>query len=134
MEDNYDDVDNYTEFSSITKPVFSVIHIPPFIAAYEEYVAIPTPLFKETLQDEDWTTQVLLEEIQMFLPQRGDISKGGNNTRDPKAFAFTAQRLFPVGRIFSSHKQLDRTDRMFGSHWAVQLTHSGTIIGCHYGC
>ena len=22
---------------------------------------------------------------------------------------------------------------MFGSHWAVQLTHSVTVIGCHYG-
>ena len=38
------------------------------------------------------------------------------------------------GRIFASHKQFDQTARMFGSHWYFQLTHSGTFIGCHYGC
>ena len=78
--------------------------------------------------------QGLLKEIQKCLPQRGDISKGGHNTIDPKAFTSAAQRLFPVGRIFASHKQLDWTAIMFGSHWYFQLRHSGTVIGCHYGC
>ena len=54
MEDNDDNDDNYTELSSITQPIFSVIHIPLFLAAYEYYVARPPPLFKEKLQDDDW--------------------------------------------------------------------------------
>ena len=78
--------------------------------------------------------QGLLKEIQKCLPQRGDISEGGHNTSDPKAFTSTAQRIFPVGRIFAGHKQLDWKAIMFGSHWAFQLMHSGTVIGCHYGC
>ena len=46
MEDNDDDNGNYTEYSSITQPVFSMIHIPPFLAAYKYYVARTPPLFK----------------------------------------------------------------------------------------
>ena len=41
-------------------------------------------------------TQGFLAEIQKCLPQRGDISEGGHNTRDPKAFASAAHRLYSV--------------------------------------
>ena len=129
MEENNDNDDNCTVLSSITQPVFSIIHLTNFLGAYEDYTARPPPLFKEKLLDEDWMTQGLLKEIQKCLPQRGDISEGGHNTRDPKALASAAQRVFPVGLIFASHKQLDQTARMCGSHWAVQLKHSGTVIG-----
>ena len=75
-------------------------------------------------------TQGLLEEIQNCLPQCGDISEGGHNTRYPKAFVSAAQRLFTVGHIFASHKQLNQAAQMFVCHWAVHIMHSGTVIGC----
>ena len=56
------------------------------------------------MEDEDWTTKGLLKEIETCLPQRGEISEGGHNNRDPKAFASAAQRLFSLSRIFASHK------------------------------
>ena len=34
-----------------TQPVFSIIHPPPFLTAYEDYVARPPPMFKEKLED-----------------------------------------------------------------------------------
>ena len=66
MEDNDDDEENSTEVYSITQPVFSIIHIYPFLAAYEDYAAIPQLLFKENMKNEDWMTQGLLDEIHFF--------------------------------------------------------------------
>ena len=53
MEDSDDDDENSTEFYSITQPVFSIIHLSPFLAAYKDYIARPPALFKENLEEED---------------------------------------------------------------------------------
>ena len=73
------------------------------------------------------------EEIQQCLPKRADINNNGENTRDHQSLELSAARLFPEGRVFASHKQLDQAMRHFSSAWAFQMTHPSTFIGCHYG-
>jgi hypothetical protein len=116
-----------------TVPTFSThtIYIPDFLALY-----IISPLSwalqnKELLK-EDWLTPGLLSEIEALAPSPTEIEADQDNRRDPSAFQNKIAKLFPVGRIFASFKQLDQAADMFLSSWAIKKTHHGKCIQCSY--
>jgi hypothetical protein len=119
-----------------TVPTFGLmsthtIYIPDFLALY-----IVSPLSwdlqnKELLK-EDWLTPGLLLEIEALAPAPSEIQADQDNRRDPTAFQNKIAKLFPVGRIFASFKQLDQAADIFLSSWAIKKTHHGKCIQCSY--
>ena len=72
---------------------------------------------KDVLSKVDWLTTGLRNEITSCFPQKVDIDKKRSNARDPIAFAEKAQKLFPIGRVFLSYKQLDQVAELFCNAW-----------------
>ena len=106
------------------------IYIPNFRKLYNDTNKYPCDRYKEIMKDLDWITPQLNNEILDCLPAEGDISLCGSNSRNHDAFAIAAKKLFPIGRIFASPKQLDQVADKFCSKWAVKKIHPGRYIGC----
>jgi len=79
----------------------------------------------------DWLTEGLLHEIEECSPVATDIDGLQDNSRSGEVFAKACNRLFPQGRMFASHKQLDQVVRKFAEAWAFKTTHSGWVLKCH---
>ena len=62
-----------------------------------------------------------------------EISCTGHNNRDTVECANAAEKLFPVGRIFASHQQIDQILVRFSDRWGFRKTHPGCYLACHYG-
>eukprot|EP00957_Ditylum_brightwellii_P164293 12507605-Ditylum_brightwellii.AAC.1 len=60
------------------------------------------------LSKNNWITSELRKEVLKLFPTKEDIGVSDGNCKDRAALARNASILFPVGRIFYSHKQLDQ--------------------------
>ena len=87
----------------------------------------------KTIEEENWLTDGLVDEIQSLFPPRDEIDSTDNNTRDPLAFKAKASKLFCVAHIFTSSRQLEQAATMFLNAWAVTRDFSSKSIQCFYG-
>ena len=109
------------------------VYIPSFVEELHNVERYPPGETKKILARKEWITGGLMNEIQMLFPNNKTIDKRNGNERDRDAFALNAAKLFPVGRIFASNKQLEQAAELFCNAWAVKKTHPGKYIGCFYG-
>ena len=106
------------------------IYVPQFRKEYADLSKYPSESYKDIMSDLNGITPKLDAEIETSFPENGDTSLSGSNTRNHEAFALAAKKLFPIGRIFASMKQLDQVADKFCSKWAVKKTHPSKYIGC----
>eukprot|EP00957_Ditylum_brightwellii_P188798 14371347-Ditylum_brightwellii.AAC.1 len=110
-----------------------ILYAPDFVDECCDVLKYPLLEMKKVLAAKQWVTDGLMCEITDCFPSTGIINKLNDNERDSDLFAEKAVLLFPVGRIFASSKQLDQAAELFCNVWAVEKTHPGKYIGCHYG-
>jgi hypothetical protein len=84
------------------------------------------------LQEKNWLTTGIIAEISSLFPTAVDVNPS-TGERDEAKFVENCQPLFPLGRIFASHKQLDQVAKMFLEAWAISKAHNGKKISCHLG-
>jgi hypothetical protein len=112
----------------------SPVSIPHFRAGYEQllYDGVETrKVLSVKMQQENWITNDLWEEIDGLLPERAE--KDGSGKRCPEAYLCKIGQLFPVGRVFASFTQLVQVSKIFLDAWAVQKVHCQKKITCLYG-
>ena len=80
----------------------------------------------------DWLTPELHGEINSCLPKVDDIDPQNKNARNQEAFETHCQQLFPIGRKFASHVQLDQFASRFLDKWAILKVKAGKSIRCFY--
>ena len=85
---------------------------------------------KVMLEDTDWLTATVLVELDGYAPKKEDIND--NRIRDNQSYSIECEKLFPVGRIFSSKKQLLQTISEFSLPWGAIVTCTGSKVCCHY--
>lgn len=113
--------------------VLYTIYIPTFLDGFLQSERPLSELNVELLR-QNWLTPDLVREIEDCFPNKQQISNTpeGDNIRDPQAFKVKAAKLFPVGRIFASYKQVDQVSQMFLDAWAVNKVHSAKMVRCFY--
>ena len=109
------------------------LYCPEFIPNLYDTNKFPVNETKNVLSKKNWITLELRNEVLKLFPTKEDIDVSDGNRRDRDAFARNASRLFPIDRIFYSHKQLDQVADLFCNAWAVKKTHPGKYIGCYFG-
>lgn len=85
-----------------------------------------------SVKDCNWITDGLLKEIQSLFPTSDEIDSADNNKRDLNAFKVKAAKLFSVGRIFASYRQLEQAATLFLNAWAVTRVVAPKSIQCYY--
>jgi hypothetical protein len=111
-----------------TPGAFETLYVPDFVDDHDP----DNPQSKKELEEGNWVTFGLELELKECLPTRVDVSLDGDNRRDSQSLQVAASRMFPVGRIFASSKQLEQVCRRFADAWAFQITHSGKKLACHF--
>ena len=112
---------------------FTTLYIPSFVEEYKRFeVHPPSKSTVDVLSKLNWLTDDLLNEIEQCSPKNTDIDRNNDNSRCKEAFSKACDRLFPKGRMFASHKQLDQVVSKFAEAWAFKTTHSGWAVQCHY--
>lgn len=86
----------------------------------------------ESLKDCNWVTDGLSAEIQALFPTKNEIDANNNNQRDLDAFKLKAAKIFPVGRVFASYRQLEQVSSLFLNAWAVTRVFAAKSIQCYY--
>jgi hypothetical protein len=86
----------------------------------------------KTLLNKDWITVTLKEQIESLFPSASDINMTNGN-RDPITFQAACEKMFPVGRVFASSKQLHQASKIFLDAWGVKCVNNGKKITCFYG-
>ena len=98
----------------------TTVYIPEF---YEDSVNVSRndpQLMKKVLSQKNWITEELHREIHLLFPTADEIKNNATNERCMLSFKEKAKKLFPVGRVFASNKQLDQVASMFCSAWAIK--------------
>jgi hypothetical protein len=119
--DDDDDSDPVDAPLPATPAAFDSLCVPDFVDAHDP----DNPQSKKELEEGNWVTVGLELELKECLPTRVDVSLDGDNRCDSQSLLVAASRMFPVGRIFASSKQLEQVCRRFADAWAFQITHSG---------
>ena len=110
-----------------------VLYIPDFVEEYFDVTKYPPLETKKVPAAKQWVADGLMSEVADCFPSSASINHYNYNERDCNLFAEKGALLFPVGRIFASSNQLDQAAEFFCNAWAVEKTHPGKYIGCHYG-
>jgi hypothetical protein len=117
--------------TSITTMADRAVHVPDFLAAElesgDDLIHI-----RDRLQQKNWLTDELVNEITGLFPNSDDVDPM-TGARDQTRFSENCSKLFPKDRIFASEKQIDQVAAMFLEAWAVVKAHNGKKIICHYG-
>ena len=74
-----------------------------------------------------------MKKFVPFFPKSSDICLSKNNQRNKESFTKAANKLFPIGRVFASNRQLDQVAEKLSQSWGLKKTHGSKKIGCHYG-
>jgi hypothetical protein len=130
QSDVEDSADQDDEEEVTPAPLFA-IYVPEFLPTY----CLSTLSFVEQNKEllvQDWLTPGLIAEIDALSPCTFEIDNTQDNKRDATAFQSKIAKIFPVGRVFASFKQLDQAADMFLSAWAVKKTHHSKSIQCAY--
>jgi hypothetical protein len=109
---------------------FQQLQLPSTLSASQTLLMPMTPTTLKARRS--WVTVGLELELKECLPTRVDVSLDGDNRRDSQSLPVAASRMFPVGQIFASSKQLEQVCRRFADAWAFQITHSGKKLACHF--
>jgi hypothetical protein len=83
------------------------------------------------VDDADWLTDDLKEEITKHFPDTADIDK--DRARCKVAFEMHALEMFPSGRLFASFVQLRVAVDMFQKAWGASTSHGSSRLVCFYG-
>lgn len=105
------------------------LYIPAFVERYRE-LNLDVQDEKNKLLSENWLGSSLLDEITSYFPKQSDINYEDENKCDPVAFQHNVGKMFPVGRIFASSKQLDQVAEMLLSNWGIKKVHNAKSICC----
>lgn len=81
----------------------------------------------------DWLPELLLQEIQSYVPSDDDIDQQNDGQRNPEAFSKKISEFFKVGRIFLNYKQLASAVQYLFNAWAVSSSHGAKSLTCFYG-
>jgi hypothetical protein len=107
------------------------VYIPAFLAAELES-GDDLILIRDRLQQKNWLTDELVNEITGLFPNSDDIDPS-TGARNQTRFSENCSKLFSKDRIFASEKQIDQVAAMFLEAWSVVKAHNGKKIICHYG-
>ena len=91
------------------------LYCPEFIPNLYDINKFPVNETKNVLSKKNWITPKLRNEVLKSFPTKEDIDVQDGNHRDRDAYARNASILFPIDRIFYSHKQLDQVADLFYS-------------------
>ena len=86
----------------------------------------------KTLLNKDWMTVTLKDQIESLFPSASDINMT-NGIRDAITFQAACLKMFPLGRVFASSKQLHQAAKIFLDAWGVKCVNNGKKITCFYG-
>ena len=115
------------------RPTSHTVHIPDFTLKFEDTQRYPPELHVKDMEDNDWITEELRAEVLECCSSKDNIGNPNNhNQRSLGDFEEACLRLFPVGRVFASYKQLHQVSDMFLSSWAVKPTHPAKTIRCFF--
>ena len=130
--DNDTDNNSISNLPSVTK-VPCTLHIPNFRMKYNDWNQYPPVKYCREMKGYNWITTELYNETTVASLLPTDISCSGHNKRDPLECAKAAEKLFPLGRIFSSPEQIDQVLIKFSHKWGFKKNHPGNFFGCYYG-
>jgi galactitol-specific phosphotransferase system IIB component len=104
------------------------LHIPPFITIN----GTRDNETRDAITKLDWLPAGLKKEVMEQCYKKPLGLPTTDNQRDMNLFATACAKLFPEGRVFASHIQLDQAADMFLNSWDVKTTHPGQRISCFY--
>eukprot|EP00957_Ditylum_brightwellii_P136266 10392412-Ditylum_brightwellii.AAC.1 len=84
------------------------LYCPEFIPNLYDINKFPVQGTKMVLSKKNRVTTELRNEVLKLFPTKEGIDLSDGNCRNRAAFARNTSILFPVGRVFYSHKQLDQ--------------------------
>lgn len=108
-----------------------LLYVPGFVEEYR-LLNLSVEEQKRKLLLQNWLNSSLVKEITSYFPQQCDINRNDGNRRDPEAFRDNVSKMFPVGRLFASSKQLDQAAEMLLSNWGVKKVHNAKSIRCFF--
>jgi hypothetical protein len=129
---------SYVQISTVIPTMASIVDANDVerLVSHCQLCSINTPDFLDVLVEEaednltyetthkdlllkDWITPGLsTTEIISFFPTAEQIDKS-NETRDLEGCKTKCLQLFPVGRIFASHKPVEQAAKFFLDAWAI---------------
>lgn len=121
-----------------TIEVTNTIHYPTFwpnpLPTDPEAVRLLETEWKDlSLENNDWLTEELIDEIHALFPAPNEIMEGQERTRCPQAYLQKVGKFFYVGRLFCNFKQFIQAGKFLLDAWAVQATAGAKSLACFYG-
>lgn len=112
-------------------PSHGTVYMPSFVDEFKQS-SLPLLDVNKAMLAENWLCRDLVDEITSLFPSSSHIDHCAENKRDKEACSSNVGKMFFVGRIFASSKQLDQAAEMLLSKWGIKKVHNAKSIRCFF--